>query len=253
MNNQALLEKAMSAAEVAAAFREALAQNESISYISVGVGEMFFLAYNNDIPYFKTVPPELTWGKSRYYQYITDQRIHDQILNGISNADIIGLPLTWKPTVYFGEHFPVITTNRICDALMQKGLHFTGLLYEICKGKRVYLVGNQVGSLRPVLEKFQITPAGSTSVDYFEDIPRVKDTLSRADFDLAIVSAGIPTLIIAPWISKTLNRPAFDFGGTVHIVISTLHLIGAKRNDFPVFDPEAKTGFGRLPVKEYRC
>jgi hypothetical protein len=253
MNNQELLQKAMSTKEVADAFRQALAQKKPISYISVGAGEMFFLAYNKDIPYFKNVPLEQTWAKSRYYPYLKEQYIHDQLFDGITHSDIIGLPPCWKPTTYFLERFPCIPTGRICDAIMQKGMHFSGLLYEICKGKRVYLVGNQVKSILPVMEKFQITVAGSTPVNFFEDIPRVKEALRQTDFDLAIVSAGMPTLIIAPWISQTLHRCAFDFGGTVHIVISTLHLIGAKRNDLPVFDPEAKTGFGNLPVKEYRC
>jgi hypothetical protein len=244
MTNEELLEKLMPVKEVAEAFRLAIAQQKPISLVNVGDGEMYFVAYK-EIPYFGKA--DQIWAKSKYFQYLTDQTLKDEILDGIIHSDIIGLHAHWKPTVAFLDHYSAIPTNRLCDGYIGRGLHFSGLLYEICKGHRVYLVGNHVHFLLPALEKYQITVAGSTSVNYFEDIPRVKAELSRADFDLAIISAGIPSLILAPWISTTLHRPALDFGGVVHLIGRTLHLIGAKRNDLPVFDPQAKTNFRVLP------
>jgi hypothetical protein len=247
MTNEELLQKLMPLKEVAAAYRRALEKKEPISMVSVGDGEMYFVAYR-DISYFGKA--DQVWANSRYSQYLNDQSLKDEVLEGIRRSDIIGLHARWKPTVTFLEHYS-IPADRVCDAIIGKGLHFSGLLYEICQNRRVFLVGNHVHFLLPVLEKYQITVAGSTPVDYFEDIPRVKAELSRADFDLAIISAGIPTLILAPWVAGALHRPALDFGGVVHVIGRTLHLVGAKRKDFPIFDPDATIDFKLMPYSEF--
>lgn len=235
-----LQQKLMSQKEVAEAFGQAMAEDKPISLACLGDVEMYLIAYQK-IPVFdQGLAPGLL-------KYIENQALKDEILNGVLQSDIIGIfRPKWQQTIQFFEHFAV-PTEHLCDSYIGKGLHFSGLLYKILQNKRVFLVGNTVDNMLPVLEKFQIELAGKTKVNSFQDIPRVKECLSQADFDLALISAGMPSLILAPWVTRNLKRCALDFGNTVKFVKDTLDYIGAARNDFNVFDPEARTNFRFLP------
>ncbi|HBF36353.1 MAG TPA: hypothetical protein DDW50_03445 [Firmicutes bacterium] len=212
-----LLNYLMSVEGVAETFRRALAEKKPISHVNLGDGEIMFLAHPQ-IPGFETL--QQPSGIDPYLKYIADPAIRNEVLDGVLHADIIGMPAwlytgNWPAAEYFLEYYS-IPTQRICDSYMGRLLHSAGALYEFLKNQRVYLVGNHILNLVPLLEEHQIEVAGHTTVDYFEDIPRVKDCLSKADFDMALLSAGIPTLILSPWICRTLNRCALDFGSAIH-------------------------------------
>ena len=235
-----LQQKLMSLKEVAEAFEQAMVTQKPISLTCLGDVEMYLIAYQK-IPVFdKGLAPGLL-------KYIPDQKLRDGLLNGVLNSDIIGIfRPKWKQTVEFFDYFNV-PSDYLCDSYIGKGLHFSGLLYKMLRNKRVYLVGNNVQTLFPVLEKFQIPLAGSTKVNSFQDIPRVKDCLSQADFDFAILACGMPALILTSWVTKALNRCALDLGNAVFYARNTIDFIGADRRDFAIFNPDAKTGFRFVP------
>ena len=234
----------MSLREVMGAFQRAIDEKKPISLSCVGDGEMYFIAYKM-LPYFSKA--DQVWGKTKYLKYLMDQSVRDQVLEGAIHSDIIGIQAGWPASAIFLDHYTSIPLDHICDSCIGKGLHFSGLLYELLKNKRVYLVGNYVHFLLPVLEKYQVTVAGSTTVDYFDDIPRVKDCLSKVDFDVALLSAGVPTLILAPWIARSLKRCALDFGDAINLVTNNIQYIGANRDDYTIFNPDAKMDFRFVP------
>ncbi len=208
----------LSARAVAEAFRRALEAQQPLSLVSLGTGEIIFLAYPT-IPGFEVLPPSPS-GIDPYRKYITDPAIRNEILEEVLHADIVGMPAplyngNWPEAQGFVEYYS-IPTRRICDGYIGRHLHSDGGLYENLQGKRVYLIGNHVLNLQSIFAQYQIQLAGHTEVDFFADLPRVKDCVNKAQFDLAIISAGIPSLILAPWIARTLGRCALDFGCAVH-------------------------------------
>lgn len=203
---------------VVEAFQRALTEENPLSLVSLGNGEIIFLAYP-EIPGFEKLPP-VPSGIDPYRKYISDQTIRTEILEAVRHADIIGIPAPlytgrWPEAEFFFEHYS-LQVELVCDAYIGRLLHNEGILYEKLKNKRIVLLGNNALNLVPVLEKHQIELVGHTGVDYFEDIPRVKSFLEQTDFEMAIISAGVPSLILAPWIAKKLGRCALDFGCAVH-------------------------------------
>lgn len=211
-----LIDHVLSPKKVAEAFRRGMEEKKPISSVNLGDGEIYFLGYQR-VPGFEELNPSTAL---KYYEkYFTDEPVRDAVLDGVQHANIVAMPTcvfvgTWPKATYFLEYYD-IPTERICDSYMGRHLHSTGLLYEMLQHKRVLLLGNHALNLVPFLEKHQIKLAGHTTVDNFEDLPRVKEYVSKVDFDMALVSAGIPTLILAPWITQTLGRCAMDFGCTV--------------------------------------
>jgi hypothetical protein len=212
-----LLKNLMSVPQVARTFQKAMEEKEAISLVNLGDGEIIFIAYQR-LPGFDKWPSPS--GIDPYFKFVSDQSIRDALVEGVVHSQIVAMPAylytgNWPAAEKVLEHFS-IPTSRICDSNMGRLLHSAGLLYEILENKRVYLVGNHILNLLPILEKHHIEMAGHTTVDFFEDIPRVKAEISKADFDMALLSAGMPTLILAPWIKETLNRCALDFGSAIH-------------------------------------
>jgi hypothetical protein len=212
-----LLNNLMSVPAVAEAFRKALEEKQAICSVNLGDGEIIFLAYQR-VPGFEKWPSSSDIDP--YFQYVSDSSIRAAMLEGVLQSHIVAMPAylytgNWPDAELFLEHF-AIPTQRICDSYMGRLLHSSGLLYKILEHKRVYLIGNHGLNLLPLMEKHHIELAGHTPVNYFEDIPRVQAEIGKADFDMALLSAGMPTLILAPWIKATLNRCALDFGSAIH-------------------------------------
>jgi hypothetical protein len=208
----------LSSRQVAETFGQALAEQKPISLVSLGTGEVIFLAYP-EIPGFEELPPPPS-GIDPYRKYISDPAIREEIFSEVRHANIIGVsaPLyngEWPEAEYFFQHYR-LPLQLICDGYIGRLLHKDGRLYEILSHRRVFLAGNHTLNLLPIFERHQIELAGHTEVHFFEDIPRVKDCLRGANFDFALIAAGIPTLILAPWVARTLGRSALDFGCAVH-------------------------------------
>ncbi len=214
-----LLNGLMSPRQVAETFQHALEEKRPINHVNLGDGEIIFLAFGRSAGFEKWPSPS---DIDPYFKYVSDSTIRDAMLDGVLGSDIIGMPArlytgNWSEAEAVLNSFS-IPTQRICDSYTGRLLHNEGLLYEILKDKRVCLLGNHVGNLVPLLKKNHTEIVGQTEVNYFEDIPRVKNYLSQIDFDIAILSAGMPTLILSPWISRTLGRSAFDFGSAVNFL-----------------------------------
>lgn len=214
-----LLNGLMSTQQVAETFRQALEEKRPINHVNLGDGEIIFLAFGRSAGFEKWPSPS---DIEPYFKYISDPTIRDAMLDGVLGSYIIGMPARlytgdWSEAEAFLNTFS-IPTQRICDSYTGRLLHNTGLLYEILKDKRVCLLGNHVDNLVPFLENNHIEIGGQTEVNYFEDIPRVQNYLSQIDFDIAILSAGMPTLILSSWIRGTLGRCALDFGSAINFL-----------------------------------
>ncbi|GAV15465.1 hypothetical protein PBN151_5445 [Paenibacillus sp. NAIST15-1] len=74
-------------------------------------------------------------------------------------------------------------------------------------------VGNAAVGLASMLRKRGITVTGTIApVRGTTDIPRILDEVSRYEFDIALVAAGIPAVILAQQIAERYNKVAIDFG-----------------------------------------
>jgi hypothetical protein len=215
-------------------------------------GEMAFIAYRQ-LPGFETFPFQ-----KDYTEYPDDLELRRQVLEGIRQADIIGTIETaydgkWR---LFFDHYE-IPYDRICNGYIGRGLHFTGLLYDqILRNRRVFLLGWYAKNLLPFFEEYGIQLAGmyegSHQINYFEEIPKIQSIIRKTEFDIAIISAGISSLIFGPWISRELGRCAIDIGSTTGYINRELNQIGSERRDLAIYDPEAKEGFRVIPVELFR-
>lgn len=84
-------------------------------------------------------------------------------------------------------------------------------------GRKVLLISSiapQAGkSLEEELqEKLRFEVAGTIPIWEYGEIPAVKEALTKYEFDLCFLAAGVNATILAPYIARTYGKVAFDIG-----------------------------------------
>ena len=56
---------------------------------------------------------------------------------------------------------------------------------------------------------------GTVNFQHYDEIPTILKKVGKYQFDLALISAGVNAVILAPAIAKRYNKVAVDFGKTM--------------------------------------
>ncbi|KKO54345.1 hypothetical protein XI25_09590 [Paenibacillus sp. DMB20] len=208
----------LSTSEVAARVRNALRTNSALSVVRLGDGELLTLAQE------VVMSEEQVRKEGFFLSYsgvdLPDLAARDMLAAAIKKADIVGIPklrlANFQPLAFsvLKAHGIDYRNLDLTLSTINYALHVEGLLRGIFAGYRVLVVGNSAPGLSRVLKDSGVRVTGVVApVDGMRDIPRVMDEISYAgEFDIALVGAGIPAVIIVQRIASGFGKVAIDFG-----------------------------------------
>ncbi len=188
-----------------------------MSVVRLGDGELLTLAQEVvlSIEQIKTEGPFLPYAGVR----VPDLEARDELADAVRQATVVGIPKlrvrNFQPLA-----FPVLRAHGIdyrslslTDSLVNYQLHEAGFISKIARGRRVLTVGNLAVSLADYLRRSGVDVIDAVApVHGVKDVPRVLDEVYRRDFDVALVSAGVSSVIIAQRIAARLGKVAIDMG-----------------------------------------
>lgn len=206
-------------AAVGARLMEALIEKKGLSVVRLGDGELLTLAHDTIL----TTEEARIRGPFLSYAgvMLPDSRVRDQLVVSLKEADILGIPESRHPN-FQGLLFPIFQYYgidyrklKLTASTINYSLNEQGLLMALLQGRNVLLAGNKAAGLRHVLELSGITVSGTVAeVNGAADVDRVMDCIRTlgVPFDIALVAAGIASVILCPLIAREFSVPAVDFG-----------------------------------------
>lgn len=210
--------------EVFEQMMQALASNSPCAVVRLGDGEL--LALSQDVVYNARIVKQ----EGGFLPYAgvqpPDIGARDQLAQAIRHAQIVGVPLSrrkhFQPLLY-----PVMRGHgldpgalRMTHSTINYGLYQAGLLTRLLTGQRLLVIGNAAPELAETLTRHGLLVSGMISpVKGFADIDRVMDEAHHAVFDLALVSAGIPAVVLCWRIAAEQGKVALDFGHMADAII----------------------------------
>jgi hypothetical protein len=203
--------------EMAGHIQGALDAQRPLSVVRLGDGELLTLAADT------VLPGEQVQELAPFLPYAGVPRstpdIRAELAEAIRGADWIGVPISRAPT-FQGLLFPVFrhfgidwSRLKLTSSTINYSLHHSGLLLPVLQGRRVLLIGSRAAELGALLNGHGIHVTGIIgAVEGVADIPRVMQQTAEHSFDIALVAAGIPAVILCRRIAGELGRVAIDFG-----------------------------------------
>ncbi|WP_339257173.1 GT-D fold domain-containing glycosyltransferase [Paenibacillus sp. FSL R5-0713] len=203
--------------EMAGHIVAALDAQRPLSVVRLGDGELLTLAADTVLPgqEVQELAPFLPYAGVP----CSTPDIRAMLAEAIQAADWVGVPISRAPT-FQGLLFPVLrhfgidwSRLKLTSSTINYSLHQSGLLLPLLQGRRVLLIGSQAAELGALLHNRGIHVTGIIgSVTGVMDIPRVMQLTAEHAFDIALVAAGIPAVILCRRIAGELGKVAFDFG-----------------------------------------
>ncbi|KAA8748002.1 hypothetical protein FE296_19890 [Paenibacillus sp. UASWS1643] len=203
--------------EMAGHIMAALDAQRPLSVVRLGDGELLTLAADTVLPgqEVQELAPFLPYAGVP----CSTPDIRAMLAEAIQAADWVGVPISRAPT-FQGLLFPVLhhfgidwSQLKLTSSTINYSLHQSGLVLPLLQGRRVLLIGSQAPELAALLHNRGIHVTGIIgSVAGVMDIPRVMQQTAEHAFDIALVAAGIPAVILCRRIAGELGKVALDFG-----------------------------------------
>ncbi|MEK5061600.1 GT-D fold domain-containing glycosyltransferase [Paenibacillus sp. FSL H7-0326] len=217
MQHQAELLEITDSVQVADEIRSALDERRSFSLVRLGDGELLTLAYGTIIA--SSEAHEL----GAFLPYagvpLPDASVQSLLLDSIQKADYVGVPMSRRPEFQMllfaiSKHYGwSLTQNRLTNSLINYQLHHHGLLLPLLAEQRVLLIGNKAAETADRMMEQGVNVVGSISpVRGFEDIERVLEQCRRYEFDICLIAAGVPAVVLCQRIASGANKVAIDIG-----------------------------------------
>ena len=223
----------ISTAEVLNRIRIALLQKKPFSLVRIGDGENIVLAQN---VFFS--PKEVLntyWvkqsdtGRGKGVT-LPNLNLRNQMVKAIRRADLVGIcrqtndevcvPSTYKRelTNKLFEHFHLKPSN-LCYVFVNRQMVSYRLFWEIIHRYRTLLISKWAKAYAEKItrEYSYLKPriAGCIDFTHYKQIPDVLEEVGKYRFDLALISAGVNSVLLAPAIAERYGKVAIDFGKTM--------------------------------------
>lgn len=105
---------------------------------------------------------------------------------------------------------------QLCHVFVNRKMVSHGLFWEILHKHRVLLISKWAHEFRQLVlrEYSQLRPKIVGAIDFhdFHQIPLVLKEAGKYNFDLALVSAGVNAVVLAPRLAKRTGKVVIDFG-----------------------------------------
>lgn len=215
----------ITASEVYGEIEQALQSGRPLSVVRLGDGEMLTLAHDTILPTEKVKQ----WGAFLPHSgvNIPDHSVRETLAAAVRSADIVGIPQSRHPS-YQGLLFPVLRhfeidyrSLRLTTSTINYELSEKGYLGRLLKGRRILTIGNHAAELTEMLQQRGFETTGYIApVHGAKDIPYILEQAQGKSFDLALVAAGIPAVILCTQIAEKYGKVAIDFGHLANHLIT---------------------------------
>lgn len=208
----------------------AIVEKKPLSLVRLGDGELLSLAYDT------VMSPAEVHELGAFLPYagvpVPDAFVRMSLIDAIKGADYIGVPLSRKPAfqtllfrVFRHYHLP-IREMRLTTSTINYSLYHTGYLMPLLYGRRILLIGNKAVGTAKALRGEGINVIGTIHpVSSFHDINRVLASCLAYEYDIALVAAGVPAVVICQRITATYGKVAIDIGHVADEMINNeMHL-----------------------------
>lgn len=113
-----------------------------------------------------------------------------------------------------------ITPPYVCSAWIAHGLIYNNRFCDWLRQQKVFLVGRRAKEAEVVFKKRGHNIVGTLTLEGYDQIQSVCDALcEKKEWNVALISAGIPATIITPKLAKASNRVVIDFGHAMDMAI----------------------------------
>jgi len=221
--------------QVVSRIKHALDNHQPFSMVRIGDGENIVLAQKSvwDI---KTVLRE-PWAKKANRGEkgvrLPNLKVRNQMIRSIKKANIVGILPPGDNRTYAPKRLKRPLTNKIfrfyklrprytCDAVVNRFLAGRKEFWDVLRGRRVLLITRHAERLKKVLQSdpYSMDIAG---IIVFKDNNQMSHALEQIDsmkdnFDVALISCGVNTVVLAPEIARLTGKVAIDFGKGHHKV-----------------------------------
>lgn len=197
---------------------EAIENRGPLSLGRYGHGEIAFIG-ESDFPEWKIgfAPHDSYAGAT-----VSIKTIKHDLLRALETTDIVGLHSSWseawedleaaKMTKLLLNQYS-FKPRWICPAFITHEMIKRDEFWRILKNCKVALVGRRAAEAVPVFREKGINIVYTSELEGYEEMDRVYDDMSkRRDWDIALLSAGIPATILVPRLAQQANKVAIDFG-----------------------------------------
>ncbi|CAM3762325.1 hypothetical protein GCM10009865_01060 [Aeromicrobium ponti] len=178
-----------------------------------------------------TYPDWVKGWKYREYNGATDnpQKMQEAIRESIKLTDIVGFHRSTSKSEE-DRRFAQITKEMlealqivpkyVCSAWITHQLIKNQQFWDWLCQQKVVLVGRRSKDALPLFQKKGITVTNIINLEGVADIERVYKLLCRnPNWDVALISAGLPASILVPRVARDSGKIAIDFGHAIDKII----------------------------------
>jgi hypothetical protein len=207
----------MGTVEVVGQIVQAMDNHLPLSVVRLGDGELLTMAQDTiySASQIRNQWPFLSYAGVDVPDYVA----RDQLSQAVREATIVGIPLLRVPNFQHlaFQIFDSCGLNyramQLTHSTINYAIYLEHGIPSIIAGRKVLVIGNQAAALSNYLQGYGYTVVGAVSpVQGVHDIDRVMQEVSQYEFDIALVAAGIPAVIIVSRIATELGKVAIDFG-----------------------------------------
>ncbi len=209
--------KLLGAPKVAEQILHAMHTKSPLSVVRLGDGELLTLA--QDV----VLSEEQVRKEGFFLSYagvrIPDLSARDQLVQAIRKATIIGIPIlrmaNFQPFAFtvLKAHGIDYRQLQLTSSTINYSLFLEGFLAKVLANRSVLIVGNTAPELSKFLSSKGVHVAGFVApVNGIHDVSRVMCEIAAYEYDIALVGAGIPAVIIVQQIASEHGKVAIDFG-----------------------------------------
>ncbi len=116
-------------------------------------------------------------------------------------------------------HNNQIFPKTICSVWVTQEMIYNDNFWEMLSGYSVALVGRRAKEAVPYFQEKGVNVTTSVSLDGIDKVYKVKDYLKNQQWDIAIISAGIPATLLTPRLANETDRIVLDFGHALDRII----------------------------------
>ncbi|MCA0984940.1 hypothetical protein LCL89_12885 [Halobacillus yeomjeoni] len=206
----------------------ALKKNQPLSIVRIGDGENIVLAQDSVWPMRKVLKEPWAQLAMRGKKGIPmlDLTLRDHLVKAIREADIVGvLPIDDKKifapsylkrplTDQILKHYQ-ITPQLMCDATVMRDCASNSKFWNLFKGKRVVVIYKYAQDFSYKLQKdYSISVVEKVTFTHYNQLTETLALMEQKknDFDVALISCGVNSVILASEIAKKTGKVAIDFG-----------------------------------------